>query len=81
MFGFLKSESFNMIFSGLLGLGIMVTFKPGCRGGECSIQRAPPVDEIRTSTYQMGDGCYKFHSEVIECPKEGVIEPFERFVR
>jgi hypothetical protein len=82
MFEFLKSETFNNIFSFLLGLACLALFKPACVGLECSIQKAPPYDEIKQSTYQVGSKCFQFQAEPIECPKKGVIEPFEqRFMR
>ena len=81
MFEFLKTESFNVIFSFVLGLGCIALLKPVCEGPKCRIQKAPPYEEVKTSTYQMGPECYQFHAEPIICPKKGVIEPFERFVR
>lgn len=81
MFEFLRSPQFNYVFSFLIGLGIVSLFKSSCKGDACRILRAPPYEELKTSTYQTGKDCYKFHAGVIECPKVGVIEPFERFVR
>jgi hypothetical protein len=81
MFEFLKTESFNVIFSFVLGLGCIALLKPACDGAECRIQKAPPYEEVKTSTYQMGAECYQFHAQPIACPNKGVIEPFERFVR
>ncbi len=81
MFEFLKSQNFNYVFSFLIGLGLMSLLKPTCKGSECKIQRAPPFEEVKTSTYQLGSDCYRFHAEIIQCPTKGVIEPFERYVR
>jgi len=81
MFEFLKTESFSVIFSFILGLGCMAVLKPICSGNECRIQKAPPFEEIKESTYQLGRDCFQFHAETIGCPTQGVIEPFERFIR
>lgn len=81
MFEFLKSPTFNYVFSFVLGLGVMCLFKPVCKGDACRILRAPPYDEVQKSTYQLGAECYQFRAEPIECPKQGVIEPFQRQVR
>jgi hypothetical protein len=81
MFEFLKTEQFSMIFSFVLGLGCMALLKPLCRGGECHIQKAPPYNEIKDSTYQLNNECYQFEATPIDCPSKGVIEPFKRFVR
>ncbi len=78
MFEFLKSEKFSVLASFILGLGLMAVLKPACRGTECKILKAPPLEEITHSTYQAGSKCYKFKHEIIDCPKDGVIEPFQR---
>jgi hypothetical protein len=76
MFEFLKSKQFNVAFSFLLGLGLMTLLRPICRGAECIVQKAPPLEEVNKSTYQLGSKCYQFRSVTIDCPKAGVIEPF-----
>ena len=78
MFEFLKSERFSMIASFILGLGLMSVLKPICKGDECKILKAPPLEEVANSTYQLGAKCYQFRSQPISCPKGIVIEPFER---
>jgi len=60
----------------------MAVLKPACKDGECRIQRAPPYEEVNSSTYQVGNGsCYKFKADPVDCPSTGIIEPFQRFVR
>ena len=76
MFEFLKSKSFNVAFSFLIGLGIMCLLRPMCHGSECIVQKAPPLEEVNKSTYQLGSKCYQFRSVTIDCPKDGVIEAF-----
>jgi hypothetical protein len=78
MFEFLKTEGFCVIFSFVLGVAIFAILTPVCTGKECRIQKAPPADEVQISTYQLGHKCFKFRAEPVDCPKEGVIEPFER---
>ena len=81
MFAFLKSKRFDTAFSFILGLGLMSLLKPICKGDECNVRKAPPYEEVKTSTYQLGGKCYKFEVQHKDCPLEGMIEPFERFVR
>jgi hypothetical protein len=81
MFEFLKTDQFKIVGSFIIGLGIMAILKPGCRGDTCKIMKAPPVEEVRATTYQIGEKCYQFKTDVISCPKEGVIESFEQAVR
>lgn len=78
MFEFLKTKEFSTVFSFVVGLGLMALFRPICQGKDCVIQKAPPVDEVNKTTYQLGSKCYQFRSESIECPKEGVIESFQQ---
>ncbi len=79
MFEFLKSEKFNVFFSFLLGLALLSLLKPTC-GAECKQMRAAPLEEVKAATYQIGQTCYQFKTETIECPRgdaaKGVIETF-----
>ena len=81
MFNFLKTDSFDNVFSFILALGCMALLKPICTGKECQIQKAPPLDEIKGTTYQIGSKCYQFEVQHKECPETGAIEPFQRFIR
>ena len=73
----LKSKTFNVVFSVLLGLGIAAILKPMCKGDSCMIIKAPPVNEVNKATYQLGSKCYQFRTQAVECPLKGVIEAFE----
>jgi hypothetical protein len=77
MFGFLKTETYNTVFSIIIGIGLVAVLTPGCRETACSIKKAPPVDEVIKKTYQISDKCYKFKTSNISCPSKGVIESFE----
>ena len=74
MFEFLKSKQFHIIGSFVLGLGIAAVLRPGCRGSTCTVHKAPPVDEVTKSTYQLGSKCYQFKTEPTACADSGVIE-------
>jgi hypothetical protein len=76
MFGFLKTETFHGVFSLLLGIALVSLLKPTCKGEACKTLRAPPLDEIKASTYQLGSKCYQFRAQPIQCPPKGAIEPF-----
>ena len=76
MFEFLKSDAFNIIGSLILGIGLVAVLKPVCKGDNCIIQKAPSVDEVVKSTYQLANKCYQFKTTPIACPERGVIEPF-----
>ncbi len=76
MFEFLKSTKFHYLFSFILGLGLMALLRPICHGKECLIEKAPPLQEVNSSTYQLGTKCYQFRSTPVECPASGVVESF-----
>ena len=76
MFDILKSETIKIIGSAILGVGLMAALKPVCTGSNCIIQKAPSVDEVTNSTYQLGSKCFQFKTQQIKCPERGIIEPF-----
>ena len=79
MFEILKTESYNIAFSVILGIGIVAALKPRCNPnqGSCTVKKAPNPDEVSKSTYQIGSKCYQFNTQPIECPLNGTIESFE----
>lgn len=72
----LKSETFNVFFSFVLGVASIAILKPVCKGESCILHKAPPFEELSHSTYQLGSKCYKFRGTPLECPASGVIEAF-----
>lgn len=79
MLKILNSEEFCIIFSFVIGLGLMTFLMPLCKGDECIVKKAPSVEEIKGSTFKIGTKCYQFRSEILKCPATGVIEAFEEF--
>ena len=49
---------------------------PMCKGDECFIKKAPSVEEMKSSTFQIGKKCFQFVPETVQCPAKGVIEAF-----
>jgi hypothetical protein len=74
MFEFLKSKHFHLIASFIVGLGLAAILRPGCTGPNCIVHRAPSVEEVTKSTYQLGSKCYQFKTEPTACADSGVIE-------
>lgn len=62
------------ILSIIIGFGIAIMCRPGCRGADCFQYRGPNVKEINGAVYQYGAKCVEFDAKAIECPKNGVIE-------
>lgn len=88
---FMRSRQFNIVFSFILGLFLVILFKPSCRsvgktvpgspfgerrGGACYDYRPPPVADVCSGAYKLDDKCYKFKTRDVPCPPSGVIEPY-----
>jgi len=77
MFEVLKTEKFATFFSFLIGFGIVAIAIPVCKGDSCIIKKAPTVNEMKGSTFRIGNKCYQFKPDIVDCPAEGVIESFQ----
>jgi len=74
----LKSKMFNVIFSVVLGIGIVCLFRPQCKGDGCNQVKAPPLQEWDKMTYRMGSKCYTYTSEIVDCTADKeLIESFK----
>ena len=60
MFDFLKTKNFHILFSFLVGIFIVIIWKPVCKNDDCIKHELPNVNEVNTSTYQIGSTCYQF---------------------
>ncbi len=72
-----KDKRFNVVFSVLMGIFVILLIRPICKDGACVSFKAPPVKEIKEHAYKIGDRCYRFVPKEAECPKMGVVEPFQ----
>jgi hypothetical protein len=72
----LKTEKFAVVFSFLLGFSLFVIAIPVCKGDECILKKAPSTEEMKETTYKLGQKCYQFRPEIVSCPPTGVIEAF-----
>jgi hypothetical protein len=73
----LKDPRFDTAFSFLMGIFLMLLARPICKGNSCFKYKAPPMGEIKSHAYKIGDRCYKFVAKDSKCPATGVIEPFQ----
>ena len=72
----LKDKRFDVVFSFLMGVFIVLLARPICKGESCFSPKAPPMKEIKEHTYKIDDRCYKFVPKEAKCPLTGVVEPF-----
>lgn len=73
----LNDKKFNIIFSFLVGIGLVCIIRPMCSGDDCNVTKAPADKDFEKYAYRMGGNkCYEFKTEIIECPASGTIEAF-----
>ena len=51
----------------LLGIGLATFFRAACKGKQCRIIEAPPMEEINDQTYRFDDKCYKIEKNAVKC--------------
>lgn len=73
----LKDPKFDVVFSVLMGVFLMILARPVCKGESCFNYKAPSLKEIREHAYKINDKCYKFVPKDVQCPLTGVVEPFQ----
>jgi len=62
-----KSKFGPIVISVILGLGLAALFKRVCHGEGCVVVQSPDTDELRTSTYRIGESCYKYTPHMTPC--------------
>jgi hypothetical protein len=73
----LNNPYFNIVFSFVLGLGIISICRPVCVGDKCNTAKAPPTADWNNSVYEMSSKCYEYKTRTIDCPSTGLVESFE----
>jgi hypothetical protein len=64
---FVHSYTGKIIMSLLLGIGLATFFRSVCKGKQCRIIEAPPMEEINDQTYRFDDKCYKIEKNAVKC--------------
>jgi len=71
----LYTEFGQKLLSIVLGLGLATLFRKVCKGRNCMVFKAPPLNDIETSTYKQNGKCYQFTYETVSCDtKKSIIE-------
>ncbi len=66
---FVHSNTGKIIMSILLGIGLATFFRAVCKGKQCRIISAPPMEEIEDQIYKFDNKCYKLEKNAIKCDK------------
>jgi len=66
---FVHSNTGKIMMSILLGIGLATFFRAVCKGKQCRIVSAPPMEEIEDQMYKFDNKCYKLEKNAIKCEK------------
>jgi hypothetical protein len=64
---FVHSHTGKIIMSIILGIGLATFFRAACKGRNCRVIGAPPMEEIDDQTYKFDDKCYKIEKNAVKC--------------
>jgi hypothetical protein len=64
---FLHTKSGKYIMSVILGFGLATMFRAVCKGKNCIVQHAPPLNEIEDKTYKFDGKCYIYAKTSEKC--------------
>jgi hypothetical protein len=73
---FVHTETGKYVMSILLGLGLATFFRQMCKGKNCLIYSAPPLEEIDDQTYKYDERCYKMTKKAVSCDRKKQIFNF-----
>jgi hypothetical protein len=73
---FVHSETGKYIMSIILGIGLATLFRTACKGNNCTIKQAPPLEEIQDKTYRIDGKCYKIETNAVSCNSKKQIFDF-----
>lgn len=67
---FVRSPTGRILMSVLLGIGLATLFRAACKGNQCRLVKAPPMEEIDDQIYKFNSKCYKLEKSAIQCDKK-----------
>ena len=74
---FVHTSTGKIIMSVLLGLGLASLFRTVCKGNNCRIFRAPPLDDLNNKIYKSNGKCVKYVPVTTKCSSNAKIITFE----
>lgn len=74
---FVHTETGKILMSILLGFGLASLFRTVCKGKNCIIFHAPPLDKFKDKIYKNGDKCFKYTPVATKCSLNTKIVNFE----
>lgn len=72
---FVKTHTGKYVMSIILGIGLATVFRSICKGKDCIVYKAPPLDEIQDKIYKFNGKCYNFERMSGDCnTKKQIVE-------
>lgn len=73
---FVETQQGKVIMSVILGFGLATLFRQACKGRNCYLYHAPPLEDIQGQIYKHDNKCYKYNFESTKCDKSKRIVRF-----
>jgi hypothetical protein len=75
---FVHSQTGKYVMSVLIGLGLASLFRSVCKGKNCKVFNAPPLEDFKGKIYKNASNkCVKFNPVVTKCDSKKRIVEFE----
>jgi hypothetical protein len=63
----LHTQSGRYLMSILLGFGLATLFRSTCKGKNCIVFRAPPLEDVEDKIFEFNSKCYKYKHKMESC--------------
>lgn len=73
---FIHTETGKYVMSILLGLGIATFFREICKGRNCIVFHAPPLEDVENKIFKYDNKCYKYSTAPTKCDNNKKIIDF-----
>jgi hypothetical protein len=74
---FVSTSTGKIVMSILLGLGLATLFRSVCKGKNCIVFHAPPLDEFKDKIFKSNGKCVKYNQVATKCSPNAKIVTFE----
>lgn len=63
----LHTDGGQVFISIILGFGLAALFKRVCKGNNCIVIKAPPMEEVIKNTYTIDGECFRYKAIPTKC--------------
>lgn len=75
---FINTNTGKILMSIILGIGLATFFRVACKGSQCRIIEAPPMEDLVDKIYRFDESCYKIQQNAVKCDKTKTIVSFSQ---